>query len=478
MDLSRIKILNKIEKETFNSVVYVMSRDQRVKDNFALLYAQETANKLKLPLVVIFNLYKSVPNRTLNQFEWMLEGLKEVEQNLKFLNIEFFIVEHCSASNLAELIEQNFNPYSIFFDFSPLAGPTKFKEKFLKETKSSCVLVDTHNIIPVWQVSPKEEFAAYTLRPKIKKLLKKYLVKPESLTKHEYSFSLKIPNELIKDFNIDELLKKVEAENIENYQPVVKPGENAAEEELEDFIDNKLIEYFSLRNNPNENAQSNLSAYLHYGNLYSLTVANKVLDYCGKNNIEPEFGFKEEVKNFNELSDKMKLKLGAESFLEELIVRKELADNYCYYNKNYNSFEGLKDWAKKTLNEHKNDKREITYSLEQLESAKTSDAAWNAAQTQMLKTGKIHGYMRMYWAKKLLEWTQDPQTAIKYLIYLNDKYHLDGYDPNGYVGILWSIGGLHDRAWFERPIFGQIRYMNSNGLARKFDLEKYIQQWS
>jgi deoxyribodipyrimidine photo-lyase len=166
-----------------------------------------------------------------------------------------------------------------------------------------------------------------------------------------------------------------------------------------------------------------------------------------------------------------------EFFLEELIVRRELSDNFCFYNPNYDSVAGFHEWAQKTLEEHRGDKREYLYNKDEFESAKTHDDLWNAAQSQLVQTGKIHGYMRMYWAKKILEWTKSPEQALEIAIFLNDKYALDGCDPNGYVGIAWSVGGVHDRAWTEREVFGKIRYMNANGCKRKFDTQKYIDTW-
>lgn len=157
-----------------------------------------------------------------------------------------------------------------------------------------------------------------------------------------------------------------------------------------------------------------------------------------------------------------------------MIIRRELSDNFCYYNKNYDSFEGFHTWAQESLNAHRKDKRDYIYTLDEFELAKTDDDLWNAAQMEMVNKGKMHGYMRMYWAKKILEWTKTPEDAIQIAIYLNDKYELDGRDPNGYTGIAWSIGGVHDRPWFERPVYGKIRYMNYNGCAKKFDVKKYI----
>jgi len=164
-------------------------------------------------------------------------------------------------------------------------------------------------------------------------------------------------------------------------------------------------------------------------------------------------------------------------FIEDAVVRRELAENFCYYNKNYDRLEGAAEWAQKTLNDHRKDTRDWIYTTEQLEKAKTHDDLWNAAQLQLAKEGRMHGFMRMYWAKKILHWTASPEEALRNAIYLNDHYSLDGSDPNGYVGCMWSICGIHDKGWSERPIFGKIRYMNYAGCERKFDIKAYISKY-
>ena len=167
----------------------------------------------------------------------------------------------------------------------------------------------------------------------------------------------------------------------------------------------------------------------------------------------------------------------ASAFLEELIVRRELSDNFCFYNKNYDTVEGFPEWARKALDKERTTKREYLYTKEEFEQAKTHDELWNAAQMEMLVTSKMHGYMRMYWAKKILEWTESPEEALEVAIYLNDKYSLDGRDPNGYAGIAWSIGGVHDRSWFSRPVYGTVRYMARSGCDKRFDTKAYIAKW-
>jgi len=229
----------------------------------------------------------------------------------------------------------------------------------------------------------------------------------------------------------------------------IVPGEAAAMKQLDRFLDLKLDGYEKDRNDPNIDGQSGLSPYLHFGQVSSQRVALEVL--------------------------RSRKDIGA--FLEELVVRRELSDNYCNYNQHYDDMQGFPAWARTSLIEHEKDRREYLYALQELENARTHDDLWNAAQQEMVRTGKMHGYMRMYWAKKILEWTASPAAAQTAAIYLNDRYELDGRDPNGYTGIAWSLGGLHDRAWKERAIFGKVRYMNFNGARRKFDVQAYIEKW-
>jgi deoxyribodipyrimidine photo-lyase len=173
----------------------------------------------------------------------------------------------------------------------------------------------------------------------------------------------------------------------------------------------------------------------------------------------------------------LQLRDHAAAFLEELVVRRELSDNFCFYNPDYDNPNGFPDWAKRSLAAHKNDPREYVYALSEFEASKTHDDLWNAAQNELRRRGKMHGYLRMYWAKKILEWTPSVEEAMRIAITLNDRYELDGRDPNGYAGIAWSIGGVHDRAWFDRPIYGKVCYMNRNGCATKFSVDTYIDTW-
>jgi deoxyribodipyrimidine photo-lyase len=446
VDSRRIMLLQDGNK-TQGPVIYWMSRDQRVHDNWALLFAQGIAKQNDSELAVIFNLVPDFHKASIRQYGFMLKGLEEVDRELGKRNIPFFLLRGKPQDTISNFIVEN-KVSIIISDFDPLLIKRIWKRDLAKKINIPFYEVDAHNIVPCKYVSQKLEFGAYTIRPKIHKALSEFLEefpKPIKMNKPEIMIPEKIDwKKVEKKLQIDFSVKEVDW---------IIPGENEAKKVLYRFIHHKLDNYEEGRNNPTTDAQSNLSPYLHFGQISAQRVALEI----------------QKLKNHSK---------STEAFLEELIVRRELSDNYCYYNTKYDSFDGFPEWAKRTLNEHKKDKREFIYSLKQFENAETHEDLWNASQRQLLRTGKLHGYMRMYWAKKILEWSISPEEAYKIAIYLNDKYELDGRDPNGYVGCAWAIGGVHDRAWAERKIFGKIRYMNYNGCRRKFDVESYIKKWS
>ena len=442
----RIKALNN-QPVGNGAVLYWMQRDERVHENWALLYAQEQADKRKVPLYVVFNLVPSFGEAPLRAYDFLLRGLEEVEKELARFNIQLLVPTGQPEDTIPDLISSH-NIGEIVTDFNPLRTPRQWKENVANKITIPLTIVDAHNIIPCFIASDKQEFAAYTFRPKIHRQLKQYLVPFHQVTKHKWNTTPLYTNDwsaLQKTLRIDTSVPPVDW---------LQPGEKAAKKVLMQFIVSKLPTYSEKRNNPNEDAQSNLSPYLHYGHISAQYVALEVSN---------ERGIPKDSK---------------EAFLEELIVRKELADNYCYYNNQYDKVEGAHAWAQKTICEHKDDSREYVYSRDQFEHGETHDELWNAMQQQMVTTGKMHGWCRMYWAKKMLEWTKNTQEAIDIALYLNDKYELDGRDPNGVTGVMWSICGVHDRAWNSRPIFGKIRYMNFNGAKRKFDVKAYIEKYS
>ena len=439
----RIRKLNEIDY-TDGPVIYWMSREQRVHDNWALLVAQASAIKYKQPLVVLFCLQDNFLGATLRQFDFMLSGLEQVSIELKRFNIPFVLKQGKPGEVIPSLITK-INAGSIITDFSPLKISKEWHKEILSNIKIPLWQVDAHNVVPVWVISDKQEYAARTIRPKINNKLNEYLTEYPKISKHPYSIDTSngfSSEALINELSIDKNVGKISW---------LKSGERNAISQMEYFIDNKLKYYSDKKNDATKDTLSNLSPFLHFGQISSQRIALDV--------------------NSSPLQD------DAEVYLEELIVRKELADNYCYFNENYDNFAGFPNWAQKTLNEHRLDKREFVYSLDQFENAETHDDIWNAGQIEMVTTGKMHGYVRMYWAKKILEWTQSPEEAQEIAIYLNDKYELDGRDPNGYVGIAWSMGGLHDRPWFPRSVFGVVRFMSKNGIEKKFPTQEYVSKF-
>ena len=427
-------------EEQKGPVVYWMSRDQRVNDNWALLFASELAQKNNSPMAVAFCLSPQFLGATSRQYHFMLRGLKEVEQNLKHLNIPFFLIHGNPEKEIPYFLNDN-DACALVSDFSPLRINRDWKKKVADRVEVPFYEVDAHNIVPCWFASPKQEWAAYSFRPKVHRLLAEFLEEFPVPQKYPFPWKADVEN----DWEAAERSVKADAFSKVNW---IEPGEREAREHLAYFVSQKLSRYDSDRNDPTLEGQSNISPYLHFGQISAQRVALQVLATMQ----EPS------------------------SFLEELVVRRELADNFCYYNAHYDQFDGFPNWAKETLREHQKDRREYIYTLKEMEAAQTHDDLWNAAQLEMVYRGKMHGYLRMYWAKKILEWTQSPQDALQVAIYLNDRYELDGRDPSGYTGIDWSIGGVHDRAWKERAVFGKVRYMSYKGASNKFDVKAYIRK--
>ena len=444
--LSRIFKTKSAQASDTKSVIYWMSREQRVSNNFGLTYAQMLAEKNNQKLFVVFTLAGGFLGAGFRQFDFMLTGLQSVEIELKKLNIPFVLL-HGEPADVLSSFASKMEAGTIVYDFDPLRIKQTWQRDLAERVKADLFEVDGHNIVPCKIASQKPEFGAYTLRPKIKRLLDNFL--PQEASVH---FHTQNTQDDFVDNDFDTALQNLQCDKSVTRVDWIQSGESAAKEALKAFIETRLDGYASKRNDPNKHACSNLSIYLHFGQIYAGECAKAISNANGAT------------------ADK-------EAFLEELIVRKELSDNYCFYNPNYDNFDGFPNWAKLSLAEHEDDIREWTYSVYELESATTHDELWNAAQSELLKSGKIHGYMRMYWAKKILEYTPTVQIAQDVAIYLNDKYALDGRDPNGYVGIAWSIGGVHDRAWFDRKIFGKVRYMNANGAKSKFDVKAYCARW-
>ena len=463
---SRILTLKKQSDTKGQCVVYIMSRDQRVADNHALFLAQSEALEHKLPLIVLFNLLPNTGHRRREHYEFMIVGLKKVEQRLQTLDIPFVVTIGDVTKTIPDFIKKT-PTRSVYFDFNPLRGVRAAQKSIATNLDCAVYVIDTHNIVPVWVISDHEEYAAHTLRRKLHRGIEPWLIDPGKMKKHPHT--LKSTPDSASWSDVDKIVQKIKPSGIELD---FTSGETAAEQRLTQFIEHGLEKYADGRNDATADFQSDLSPYLHYGQISSLRVMLDVMDSSAH---PPQLLTSFKMPSYEGKPSKSD---GIDAFTEELVVRKELSDNYCFYQPKYDSIEGARDWARKTLEKHADDPRETLYNRSQLEKAETHDELWNAAQLQLTKSGKIHGYMRMYWAKKILEWSESPDEAIQTAIYLNDSYTIDGGDPNGYVGIMWSIAGVHDRPWFDRDIYGTVRYMARSGADKKFDTAAYIKRWT
>lgn len=421
-------------------VLWWMSRDARVADNPAMAFAREMALQRKVPLLAVFCLDRHFPDARPGHFRFLLDGLEETVRELESLAIPFFLLEGTPPESLPEFVNR-MEAACVIGDFDPLRIKQKWQIQLAASLSCPFYEVDAHNIVPCRYVSEKLEVGARTLRPKLHRLLEKFHSPLPPPQRHPFPFSGETPQPQWDKW-------KAAYPREPAYPPA---GTVAARKRLTAFLRQGLPGYGQGNRDPNGPHASRLSPYLHFGWISAREVARKVKDSAA-----PQ-------------EDK-------DAFLEQLIVRKELSDNFCFYNPDYDNPNSFPQWARDSLEQHKKDKREYLYTAEQLEQGKTQDPLWNACQGDLTRKGTMPNYLRMYWAKKILEWTPSAAEALAIGLDLNNRYQLDGRDPNGYTGLAWSVGGVHDRPWKERDVFGKIRYMNAAGCARKFDVQAYIQR--
>ena len=443
IEKERIKLLNDKKLSSGKYVLYWMQAAQRAEYNHALEYAIRTANKLEKPVLVFFGITESWPEANQRHYYFMLEGLQEVRKTLEAKGIQMVIRRESPDSGAAKLTK---DAVLAIVDAGQLRIQKKWRANTARQIDCPLYEVETNLIVPVEEASTKENFSAGTFRPRITRQLDYYLVplkhgkpKLDSLGMKFHTFDIDDIDKAISKLDIDRSVTKANG---------FQGGTKEAKRRLSSFLKNKLDRFADLRNDPTADYVSNMSPYLHFGQISPLFIALNVSKTSSA---------------------------GKDAYLEELIVRRELSHNFVYYNDRYDSFACIEPWSKRTLNFHRTDKREYVYSFEQFEKAQTHDPYWNAAQKEMVITGKMHGYMRMYWGKKILEWSRNPQAGFKIALKLNNKYELDGRDPNAFAGVAWCFG-KHDRAWGERPVFGKIRYMNAAGLKRKFNADAYVKK--
>ncbi len=429
-------------------VLYWMQAAQRVHYNHALDYACMRSRELQKPLVVYFGLTPDFPGANLRHYVFMLEGLEEGARSLEKKGIYFSL---CLQSPPAGAIELADKAALLVMDSGYLDIQYRWRSEVTAAVSCPVVEVETNIIVPVETAAEKEQYSAAPLRRRIHKKLLPFTGYTAGDLEYEgkhYKPSEPFPHEIsVKD--IPDVLKNLEVDRSVFPSPFFRGGYENARNLLDRFLGSGVYHYDQLKNDPTKKMTSGLSPYLHFGQISPLEVYHEVQQvnahYTG-------------------------------GFLEELVVRRELACNFTHYNADYYNLRCLPSWCLKTLEEHSTDKRPYHYSPEEFEEGTTHDPYWNAAQWEMRISGKMAGYMRMYWGKKVIEWTRTPDEAYEILSFLNDKYELDGRDPNGYAGIAWCFG-KHDRPWQERPIFGKIRYMNQKGLKRKFpNIDEYVSE--
>ena len=427
-------------------VLYWMQQSQRAECNHALEYAVCRANESDRPLLAVFGLDDSYPEANLRNYVFMLEGLAETRRQLERRGVKMVVRKASPPEAALELAR---DASLVVCDRGYLKHQKAWRAQVARKAPCPVVQVESDVVAPVRAVSGKAEYAARTIRPKIHKILDACLkpvpeipLRRDSLDMDVESFPLDSPSEVLDRLDIDRGVPAVGA--------FLKGGISEAKRRFQTFLEKSLGRYDQNGNQPQTDHISYMGPYLHFGQISPLYLALAV----------KECDASEGAKK---------------AFLEQLIVRRELAVNYAENTPDYDRFAALPDWALKTLMEHKKDERADVYSRKQMENARTHDPYWNAAMREMKHTGFMHNYMRMYWGKKILEWCNTPEYAFRTALYLNNKYFLDGRDPNSYTGVAWLFG-LHDRAFQERAVFGKVRCMAASGLERKFDTKAYIKK--
>jgi deoxyribodipyrimidine photo-lyase len=448
MHKERLQSLNSCGPVDGEYVLYWMQASQRAEHNDALDYAIAQGNELGLPVVCGVGLTEAYPEANARHFAFMLEGLAETARRLADRGVQM-VMHHGSPPEVArELAEA---AAMVVCDRGYLRHQVAWRQE-LAALPKRVAQVEADVVVPVEVVSDHEEYAARTLRPKHRELWDEYLVleddppqpRRDSLDVDLGGIDISDPQAVLEGLDVDTSVAPV---------PHYRGGLAEARRRLGEFIDGRLKDYDARRSDPSLGIESHMSPYLHFGQISPVEVALAIAGDArhGRANID--------------------------SYLEELLIRRELAINFVRFNSRYDSYRALPDWAKLTLKKHQDDTRETVYTRAQLEAGETHDVYWNAAVREMVLTGKMHNYMRMYWGKKFIEWTRSPKTAYRWLLAFNNRYFIDGRDPASYANVAW-IFGKHDRPWQERDVFGTVRYMSAGGLERKFDIDAYVRQVS
>ncbi len=442
---TRIRRLNDRGPAQGEYVLYWMQQSQRAEFNHALEYAVQRANDQKQPLLAGFGLMDDYPEANLRHYHFLLQGLQETQQALHRRGIRL-VVGRGSPDAVALRLARGAS--LIVCDRGYLRHQKLWRCRVADSFDGEVVQVESDSVVPVEVASDKAESAARTLRPRIHRHLDDYLVElsPTPIARDSLGLAAEGPD--LDD--LDAVLSQLELDR--SVPPVnrFRGGTSAAKARLRDFLRRHLEGYAAHRNQPELDGVSHMSPYLHFGQISPVYVALQVREAAGR----PE---------------------DRANYLEELVIRRELALNFVHFTEDYDRYTALPAWARTTLEEHRQDERSRRYTRAQLDAAETHDPYWNAAMREMKHTGYMHNHMRMYWGKKILEWSPTPESAYRVALELNNRYFLDGRDPASYANIAW-IFGLHDRPWPERPVYGTVRSMTSGGLERKTDMAAYVER--
>ena len=453
VDRERISKLNSApERPDRKYILYWAQMNRRVDANHGLLYAVELANRHNLPVLYYEGLTCSYKYANDRLHTFILEGVPETARRLKRAGIGyiFYLRRTTDAPNHA-LYDLAQNAAAIVTDDYPTFIARYHNGRVPSKVDIAYYAVDSSCVVPMKEI-PARQYGAYTIRPKIKRLLPKFLQEPDKLhVKRRFDERAPRFHTEVTEKNIAELVASCEIDHSIAPSISFRGGRAAAEKLLEIFLEQNLRRYALARNEPSEHATSDLSPYLHFGQISALEIALAVQAYAQQHKLIPD------------------------EYLEELIVRRELAFNYAANVEEPENLENLPDWCQENMRKHARDKRDPCYTPAQLQRAETYDELWNATQKEMLIRGKIHGYYRMYWGKKIIEWCRTYQEALDTMVDIHGWYALDGRDPNTYTNILWCFG-LHDRPWPERPIFGKMRYMSLEGMKGKTDTAAFIEE--
>lgn len=432
-------------------VVYWLQRAQRALDNPALEVAVACGNALGVPVVAYFSVIPNYPNANYRHYFFLQQGLHDVAEGMAARGVGFVVRRPTDGDTLEKFLEE-VSAAMVVGDENVCREPERWRAVLAKKLKIPFLTVDADVVAPS-AIFGKSFVLLHHFRPKLHAELDKYLVPVKELkVEHEWHHlvaSYSLTRDITEGFDkLDRSVGPVDT---------FRGGTRAGLERLREFTEKQLADYDERRNQPETKGTSQMSPYLHYGHISPITIALAVKDAVSRGRASRE---------------------QADKYLDELIGWRELAVLFCKYNPNYDNWECAEPWARKTLLAHAGDKRPWSYTLKQLEKAETHDELWNASQRQMVRDGWMHNYMRMYWAKKILEWSPNAAVAFEWAVHLNDKYELDGRDPNGYAGIAWAIVGKHDRPWFDRLVFGLVRYMSGESTGKKFDSKRYMDMYA